>query len=668
MKIRLTRNLQMGFGLSLFILISISVASYISIQNLFESSHWVDHSNLVIRKLEYTASVMKDAETGQRGFLLTGDYKFLEPYNGAYRKAIKSVNEVQELTIDNPQMQSKTTVIKEILVKRLKILQRLIDKREIDEIITVNDLNASKLAMDSLRVAINDAEKVEDVLLQTHINELDRYTSQTPLFLIFATLLAIAISMLSYLKVTDGIAESTGLFFALQKKEQETAAANEEIAASNEELSATNEELAASSEEVVLANEELYSTNEELTEANKQLIEAQQSVILLNEKLGTSNEELSATLDELYQSQLNLQALNDELEERVVDRTKALVESESRFRVMMETIPQIAWTNTTSGEVTFYNKQWYVYNGLDHEQSKGWGTIIHPDDLSYTIEKYKSILGSGKEGEFETREKRADGEYRWHLVRMEPVVDDMGNVQLWVGTATDIHELKNLQQQKDDFISIASHELKTPITSLKISLQLLDKLKETPLAPTLPKLISQANRSLNKVSVLVDDLLNASKLTQGQLHLNKTYFNINQLINDCCQDVRIRDLFSIITTGDLELQAYGDAERIEQVIVNFVNNAMKYASESKEINVKIEKENGMAKVSVGDKGPGIPSDKVPHLFERYYQVDSAGKQYSGLGLGLYISSEIIKKHGGQIGVDTEVGKGSTFWFKLPLKG
>ena len=116
----------------------------------------------------------------------------------------------------------------------------------------------------------------------------------------------------------------------------------------------------------------------------------------------------------------------------------------------------------------------------------------------------------------------------------------------------------------------------------------------------------------------------------------------------------------------MELQVYADAERVNQVVINFVNNAIKYAPESKEIKINIEKVTDMAKVSVSDKGPGISADKLTHLFDRYYRVDTSGVQYSGLGLGLYISAEIIKKHNGQIGVDSELGKGSTFWFTLPL--
>ncbi len=119
--------------------------------------------------------------------------------------------------------------------------------------------------------------------------------------------------------------------------------------------------------------------------------------------------------------------------------------------------------------------------------------------------------------------------------------------------------------------------------------------------------------------------------------------------------------------GDQGLKMWADEVRIDQVVVNLVNNAVKYAPDQREIYLIVEDLGDWVKVSVKDNGPGISKDKLAHLFDRYYRVDYSGVQYSGLGLGLYISAEIIKKHNGKIGVDSEVGKGSTFWFTLPKK-
>lgn len=382
--------------------------------------------------------------------------------------------------------------------------------------------------------------------------------------------------------------------------------------------------------------------------------QARQEKMIIDEQLKIINQELSE--------------LNQELEARVIQRTKALGESESRFRSMMETIPQIAWTNTTKGEAVFHNQRWYDYTGLDENQTKlqGFKSVIHTDDFRSGSVQFHSILRTNHGGEFQIRVKRVDGLYMWHLIRLMPIMDLHGIVLLWVGTATDIHELRLLQQQKDDFIIIASHELKTPITSLKASLELLNRIKDNPPSEMSSKLIVHANKSLGKVNGLIEDLLNSSMANQGQLHISQQHFAIVEIIKDCCENVHNEGIYKIQIEGDTEVKVYADRIRIEQIIINFINNAIKYAPESKDILIRIKQSNDVVKVSVIDKGPGIPPEKLRYVFDRYYRADTTGSYYKGLGLGLYICTEIIKKHNGQIGVESELGKGSTFWFNLPI--
>jgi PAS domain S-box-containing protein len=352
----------------------------------------------------------------------------------------------------------------------------------------------------------------------------------------------------------------------------------------------------------------------------------------------------------------------------IVHTKASVLESAERFKNQLDAIPQIAWTNKAGGEVDNFNQQWYNYTGLKPEESEiwGWKNIIHPDILAVTMEKYNAILGNNDGGEFEVLLKRKDGEYRWHLVRIVPIEYNTLKIEQWIGTATDIQDLKLLQSQKDDFISIASHELKTPVTSLKAALQLMDKMKDRPSPEMFPKLIGQAIKSVDKITELIDDLLDASRVNESQLHIEKKTFNIYEMLTGCCVHVRAAGIHQLIFQGDKDLQVNADEHRIDQVIINFVNNAVKYAQESRNIYLIVEKLEEEAKISVRDEGPGINPEKLPHLFSKYYRAEYTGAQFSGLGLGLYISAEIIKRHGGKIGVDSEPGKGSTFWFTLPL--
>lgn len=428
------------------------------------------------------------------------------------------------------------------------------------------------------------------------------------------------------------------------------------------------EQLNLQAGQLIIANKELIVQNHDKQQRAEDLsaisldLQAQKDNLKRANELLIKQEEMVKTINH------ELVRLNIELEERVSSRTKALSESESLFRNMMETISQMAWTVTVKAQATFFNQRWYEYTGLDYKEgeTQGWSQVIHPDDIQLSSKQFDLIhQGSITEWTGEIRYKRADGVYRWHQVSILPIRNDNEEFHLWIGTATDIHDLKILQERKDDFIGIASHELKTPITTLTAILQLLNRMKDNPSNKMIPILIEKANKSLDKVNQLIKNLLSVTQFNNEQLHLDKTVVSLYQLINECCLQIT-SEVYTVKTVGDLNLNVFADALRIDQVLVNLVINAMKYAPDSKEILITIEKIEDMAKVSVTDKGVGISSDKLAYVFDRHFRVDGVGNQYSGLGLGLFISGEIIKKHGGQIGATSAMGIGSTFWFTLPI--
>jgi PAS domain S-box-containing protein len=231
----------------------------------------------------------------------------------------------------------------------------------------------------------------------------------------------------------------------------------------------------------------------------------------------------------------------------------------------------------------------------------------------------------------------------------------------------DITEKHELRLQKDEFIGIATHELKTPITSLKAALQLMNRMikKEAEIPEKIAKLAFESQLYASKLTHLVEDFLNTSKLEQGKLSINKRWFPLSDVIEGCCNHVQLDRKHFVTHHGDLSIRVYADRHKIDQILVNFVNNALKYAPKSEEIAINVEQFTNYTKISVTDKGAGIMPEDVPHLFDRYYQIKKGNFQSPGLGLGLYISAQIIKGHGGDIGVESKVGEGSTFWFTLP---
>ncbi len=392
---------------------------------------------------------------------------------------------------------------------------------------------------------------------------------------------------------------------------------------------------------------------------------------------------------QLEKAQLTTQHLNANLERTVRERTKTLetaiiqkgiVETELRSNQeqltrILETMAEGVGIINAEGRLIYANPMAQKILGLRKDEilertyhDPKWqnlrldGSPLPEDEHPMTI----TMTTGQPVYDYEIGIHPPGGERFYISINAAPIRDDKGQIVAGVGTFMDVTHRRKSIQQKDEFISVASHELRTPITSLKASLQLLNRMKDNPSPAMLPKLIEQSNKSLNKVSVLINDLLNATKINEGQLDLNKKQFVLAELVNDCCNEVRNENTIPITVKGDLTLEVYADADKIDQVIINFVNNAVKYAATTQEIIICIEKSTGAAKVSVMDKGQGISPEKLPYLFERYYRVDTSGIQYSGLGLGLYISAEIIRKHNGVIGAESIPGQGSTFWFTLPL--
>ncbi|MBK0379431.1 PAS domain-containing sensor histidine kinase [Mucilaginibacter segetis] len=315
-------------------------------------------------------------------------------------------------------------------------------------------------------------------------------------------------------------------------------------------------------------------------------------------------------------------------------------------------------------------KSWFGITG-DHEieLEKAINVIAYEDRVKVTT-AIQNALKRESEGIFNivyTIINPNDNIKRVVEASGKALFNDEGTPYRFSGILQDVTEEFKVQVRKDEFISVASHELKTPITSLNASMQILQKLIKSELVSDKIRLfVGKASNNLNKLVHLLDDLLNVTKIQQGQLALNKTRFNLAELVRDSCEHIIQDNDHDIDVSGVKELMIYADYRRIDQVLVNFINNAIKYSPQSKKIDISIEVEHDNAIVAVRDYGIGINPEKLPHLFDRYYRVDDLGHQFSGLGLGLYISADIINRHNGKIGVDSDWGHGSKFWFMLPI--
>ncbi|QKJ32213.1 PAS domain-containing sensor histidine kinase [Mucilaginibacter mali] len=382
-----------------------------------------------------------------------------------------------------------------------------------------------------------------------------------------------------------------------------------------------------------------------------------------------SQQQLELQFDQLEAAQLLTKKLNDELEETVKERTKDLTISREYLKLLTDNIPQMTWTNLPGGTFNFYNQRWYEYTGLSHDAAtgRGWEDVIHPDDLPLTTERYLAALQHGDIFEVENRYRKADGTYQWHLNRAIPLKNDQGEILFWVGTATNIEDQKRAMDKKDEFIGIASHELKTPLTSLKGYLQIMNIYHKETVPHAIKQYISKANVAIDKLHHLINDLLDVSKIQAGRLTYQMADINLAGMVGTGVENAaQIYPEYQFDHEVEPNLMVHGNPERLEQVLMNFISNAAKYSKEGSRIMVKAKALDGHVRVSVTDEGIGLSPGQQEKIFERFYRVEDKTYSTSGLGMGLYISAEIIKNHKGSIHVESHLGQGSTFYFELPL--
>ena len=346
-------------------------------------------------------------------------------------------------------------------------------------------------------------------------------------------------------------------------------------------------------------------------------------------------------------------------------------ESEERFRTLADNMSQFAWMADESGSIFWYNQRWYDYTGTTLEEVKGWGwqKVHHPDHVARVVEKISECFHSGEPWEDTFPLRGKDGNYRWFLSRAIPIRDASGNVTRWFGTNTDVTEQLRLEHQKDDFISIASHELKTPVTSVKAYAQLLALRFRKAGDMRSAEMLGKMDAQLNKLTKLIGDLLDETKIEGGNLVLQESTFDYAALMKEIIEEVqRTTTRHDIVYELAPSVAVRGDRERIGQVLTNLLTNAVKYSPRAERIEVRASVDDGEIITTVRDFGIGISKEKQGKVFDRFFRIEGQEEQsYPGLGLGLYISAAIVKRHHGRIWVESEEGEGSTFAFSLPLQ-
>lgn len=378
------------------------------------------------------------------------------------------------------------------------------------------------------------------------------------------------------------------------------------------------------------------------------------------------------------------------------------------FSDILKSIPAIVVVyNIKTGEYIFVNEAIKKILGYDPKEftKKGLAfvsTLVHPDDAVGIAKRNQRALNKANKKEekkfdqepivnFEYRMKHKNGKWIWlHTDGSVFSRDSNNKVEVVLNVSIDItarkkieekfkrlanelesrvelktRELLELQKRKDVFISTASHELKTPITTIKGFNQILQKMLSK--QPKSLHFLDKMQVQINRLVSLINDLLDVSKIQSNKLELIKEQVVIQDFIEEVREDLQYTNEHKIIIENKNVMKIQADRYRLAQVLSNLLTNAIKYSPEAKEVIIRSEVKNKNLVISVEDFGIGIAETDQDKIFEPFYQASTKIRQsFSGLGLGLHISKEIVERHGGKIWVESEKGKGSKFSFKIPI--
>lgn len=356
-------------------------------------------------------------------------------------------------------------------------------------------------------------------------------------------------------------------------------------------------------------------------------------------------------------------------------------QAEQRFRLLVESVKDYGiFMLDPNGIVSSWNAGAESIKGYRAEEIIGKHfSIFYPEEDIKRGKTEMELREAIKHGRFEDEDWRIkkDGSRFWANVIITPVYDDNRHLLGFSKVTRDLTDrkeieeaLKKANEKKDEFIGVASHELKTPLTSLKAYIQLLQR--EINGNPTANGIIyiQKASGYIEKLSSLISDLLDVSKIQAGKLEFNIREIDFEKTITEAIDNLKhTAHTHKIIVDNRLTEPVIirADRDRIEQVINNLLSNAIKYSPKADKVEVKLSKTNKAVQVAVTDYGFGIPEENQKRIFERFFRVEGQGSFISGLGIGLFITCQIVSRHNGKIWVESQEGKGSTFYVTLPIE-
>ncbi len=380
---------------------------------------------------------------------------------------------------------------------------------------------------------------------------------------------------------------------------------------------------------------------------------------------------------------------DDLTEQRQAERSR--VEAEQQFRIMADSIPQLAWMADAEGSLYWYNQRWYDYTGTDFEtmQGAGWQSVHDPDELPRVAASYRESIESGEPWEATFPIRRHDGAMIWHLSRAQPVRDESGRVTQWFGTNTDITEQRHIEESlrlakeaaeaasrsKSTFLANMSHELRTPLNAIIGYSEMLQEEAEDLGRDDFVDDLGKVHAAGKHLLGLINDVLDLSKIEAGKMEIYPETFDIAEMVRGVASTIeplaeKGGDTLVVDCPEGLG-PMHADLTKIRQSLLNLLSNAVKF-TERGTVTLAARREpvgeRDWVTLDVKDSGIGMTPEQVARLFQPFTQADaSTTRKYGGTGLGLTITRRFCQMMGGDVTVQSDPGRGSTFTIRLPAE-